>query len=254
MQRRTPGTKGGAPAPTGGREGLVRACFVTRHHIDTDHHRSSTVALSPGDRGGVSPATPPVLAEVPGEDPGLAARKAAHACGQGGGICRRPLLHRPHGRVLHRRLRRGPPGDRGLQRLVLRLGRPARPRHRARPSGRLAAAAGPAARGPRLPRGAPAPRGLTGRRVRGQRAAAVRLPAEDVEPPVRPALPRGGRRIRPGVPQSHPRNRAHGRRISPVAASSPSLTGYGRICWSRLRDANYPTPCGNTRHIGGRRC
>ncbi|CAM5272924.1 Peptide deformylase [Streptomyces hirsutus] len=128
------------------------------NHIETDHHRSSTGAVSPGDRGGVSSATPSVLAQAPGGNPRVAARKAAHAGGQGGGICRWTVLHGPHGGLLHRCRRRGPPGDSGLQRVVLRLGRPARPRHRARPPRRLAAAEGPPAHGSRQSHGPPASR------------------------------------------------------------------------------------------------
>ncbi len=76
----------------------------------------------------------------------------------------------------------------------------------------------------------------------------------DVEPPVRPALPRGDRRVRPGVPQSHPRNRAHGRGISRAApAHLRSLDLDGSAGAGRgMRTAR--TTCGNTRHIGGRRC
>ena len=51
----------------------------------------------------------------------------------------------------------GPPGDSGLQRVVLRLGRPPRPGHRARPACRLAAAQGSAPRGAGRPRDSSAP-------------------------------------------------------------------------------------------------
>src|SRR4051794_4703241 len=84
-------------ASTGGWKGFVRACFPTQHHIDTDGDRGSTVTLSSGDRSSVSQATPPVLAQAPREDPNLADGKTAHARGQGERICRRPVLHRPHG-------------------------------------------------------------------------------------------------------------------------------------------------------------
>src|SRR3954447_15333145 len=106
-------------ASTGGWKGFVRVCFPTQHHIDADGDRGSTVALSPGDRGSVSQATAPVLAPAPGEDPYLATGKTAHACGQGGGICRRTVLHGPHGGVLPRRPRRGPPGGTRLHASVL---------------------------------------------------------------------------------------------------------------------------------------
>ena len=37
-------------------------------------------------------------------------------------------------------------------------------------------------------------------------------------------------------------------------AGSPSRTGSGPTFWSRARATNSRTACGNTRHIGGRRC
>ena len=66
------------------------------------------------------------------------------------------------------------------------------------------------------PGGASAPRGSAGRRVRRQRGAAVLVPAPYVEHPVRPALPRGDRGLRPGIPQSHQGN--HSRRSSEYLA------------------------------------
>src|SRR4051794_11544192 len=87
--------KGRGRALLAAERGLFCASFPTQHHSDTDGGRGTTLTGTAGDRVRLSPATASVLAAAPGEDAALAAGKTAHAGGQGAGICRWTVLHRP---------------------------------------------------------------------------------------------------------------------------------------------------------------